>query len=308
MSDKKREQELKEILKRYVNNQATPAEMEAVDRWYDVLDFEASTAQLFVGETNEPLVRERRGHRLRFWSAAAAILLLAFTSVWFFNAKNTVQGKDLLISSAKTERKQLKLSDGTEVILNTGSELVVSSDFGEKQRQVQLKGEAFFKVAKDAGRPFIIRSGQLKTRVLGTSFNISAYPERERIKVSVLTGRVQVSETRAKTDTILAESMSSNQTISFFRKTGRVELNTEDASLITSWRDNKLYIDNASLQDIAELLQGFYHLEVKDLSRAKETDRYTIRFNRESMKAVLEILTQLTKREFRYTNNKITIK
>jgi len=308
MSDKKREQELKEILKRYVNNQATPAEMEAVDRWYDVLDFEASTAQLFVGETNEPLVRERRGHRLRFWSAAAAILLLAFNTIWFFNAKNTGQGKDLLISSAKTERKQLKLSDGTEVILNTGSKLIVSSDFGEKQRQVQLKGEAFFKVAKDAGRPFIIRSGQLKTRVLGTSFNISAYPERERIKVSVLTGRVQVSETRAKTDTILAESMSSNQTISFFRKTGRVELNTEDASLITSWRDNKLYIDNASLQDIAELLQGFYHLEVKDLSKAKETDRYTIRFNHESMKAVLEILTQLTKREFRYTNKQITIK
>ncbi len=309
MSETKREQELKEILKRYANNQATESEMEAVDRWYDALDFEVSTERLFTTELNEQPLKQKNVHRLKLWSAAAAaIFLMTFTALWFFKVKSHDLAQDILISSAKMERKQITLADGTEVMLNTGSELLVSADFGNRQRRVKLSGEAYFKVAKDPQRPFIIQSGQIKTQVLGTSFNISAYPDRERIKVSVLSGLVKVSELRAASEKLLAGSMIANQTISFFRKTGRVELNTEDAALITSWRDNKLYIDNASMQDIAELLKGFYHLEVKVLGKLNDNDRYTIRFNRESMKAVLEIMTQLTKREFHYTNNQITIK
>ena len=308
MLEKKREQELKAILKRYVNNQATLSEMEAVDRWYDALEFEVSTAQLFEQQLDEGKPVMKMARRCLIWSAAAAVLLATFTALWFFQTGNVSPVKDTMISSGKMERKQVTLSDGTIVMLNTGSELIVSGDFDDELRQVRLNGEAYFKVAKNAAKPFIIHSGQLTTRVLGTSFNISAYPDRERIKVSVLTGRVMVSHTIHNKDQVLATDLTANHTISYSRKTGKSERNREDANLITSWRDNKLYVDNATIQDIAELLKGFYHLEVNDLSKAKENDRYTIRFNRESMRSVLQILTQLTKKDFQYTDNQITIK
>lgn len=307
MSENKREQELKEILKRYVNNQASLNEKEAIDGWYDSLNFEAATDLLL--EQNNPADAPRRLWRKALtWSAAAAVVVLVSVA-WFFNSKFSGPAEETIIRSAATERKEVKLADGTIVMLNTGSELRVSTDFDDTTRQVSLKGEGFFKVAKNPKKPFIIQSGHLKTQVLGTSFNISAYPNRERVKISVLTGRVKVSKSTGEMDQVLAKQMQANETISYFPSTGKVEMNSEDAALITSWKENKLYIDNASIKDMAELIEGFYHIQVVDLVKEQNSrDRYTIRFNRESMKSVLEILTQLTKRDFTYTNNQITIK
>ncbi|TCC96029.1 FecR family protein [Pedobacter hiemivivus] len=302
MLENKREKELKEILKRYISHQASPTEVEAVDHWYDLLDVSEAKIQS-LSQSKQPKIKS-----LYIWTSAACICLMTAFAAWFYVGPGVTPPLDMLISTAATERKEVTLTDGTVVMLNTGTELLVSGNFGKEERGVMLKGEAYFKVAKNPHKPFVIQSGQLSTRVLGTAFNISAYPDRERIKISVLTGVVRVSQVKGKSETILADQMSANQTISFFRKTGKFEMNSEDALLITSWKDNKLYIDNASIADIAEQLKGFYHLEVKDLSLASRKDRYTIRFNRESMKAVLEILTQLTKREFEYDNKQITIK
>lgn len=298
----KREKELKEILKRYISSQASDAEVEAVDHWYDLLD---------VSDANPQSISQNKQAKIKplyIWASAACICFMTAFAAWFYIAPGAIPPSAIRISTAATERKEVTLADGTVVMLNTGTELMVSGNFGKEERRVVLKGEAYFKVAKNPDKPFIIQSGQLRTRVLGTAFNISAYPDRERIKVSVLTGLVRVSQLKGKSQITLANQMRTDQTISFFRTTGKFEMNSEDASLITSWRDNKLYIDNASITDIAGQLKGFYHLEVKNLSQGSRTDRYTIRFNRESMKAVLEILTHLTKREFEYNNKQITIK
>jgi transmembrane sensor len=301
MLENKREKELKEILKRYLNHQASATEVEAVDHWYDML--EVSDVK------TKPINHNKRGKikPLYIWVSAASICLATAFALLFFVGPATPR-LDVRISTGATERKEVELSDGTVVMLNTATELLVSGNFGRADREVVLNGEAYFKVAKNPKKPFVIQSGQLKTRVLGTSFNVSAYPDRERIKVSVLTGLVRVSQVQNRAEVILANQMSANQTISLFKKTGEFEMNSEDALLITSWKDNKLYIDNASIRDIAAQLKGFYHLEVKDLSQANPKDRYTIRFDSESMKSVLEILTQLTKRKFEYHNHQITIK
>ncbi len=308
MSNKNKQKELKEVLKRYVNNEATVSESEAVDRWYDTLGYESSKDKRSIDVEQVEVTTLKPFRKHLFWAAAASLILVAFSTFWFINKTATSSIEDTIIRSAQTERKEITLSDGTEVILNTGSELLVKGNFGVNQRRVVLKGEAYFKVAKNAEIPFIIQSGQLSTTVLGTAFNISAYPDRDRMKVSVLSGRVSVSQSTGKSEKILANQMTANETISFFRKTGKSELNKEDAKLITSWRDNKLYIDNASIQDIAELLNGYYHMEVNNLIEDRHTDRYTIRFNQESMNGVLQILSRLTSREFIYTNHQINIK
>lgn len=296
MSGNKKEQELKEILKKYLNNQATLSEAAAVDHWYDTLGFD---------QIKKPGIKQ-----LYLKYAVACVLLITLSAGWFFSRSpdSPTPKKELVIVSGPAERKQITLTDGSEVMLNVHSQLIISRDFGAKDRKVTLKGEAYFKVAKNKEKPFFIQSGELSTRVLGTSFNINAYPRADRIKVSVLTGKVTVSRFDGKQHKALAKNMTTDKTISFYKSNGKFELNTENALLIASWRMHKLYIDNASIKDISEQLSRHYNMEVKDLSHHRNRDKYTIRFNNESMNGVLQILTALTERKFTYNNHRITIK
>lgn len=295
MSNKRSEEELRQILKKYINDQASPAERGAVDAWYDALDY---TEQLPIKETA----------RLPVWAAIAALLLVTMTAtLLFFNAGNTT-GNEILISTSSNERKSFTLSDGTEIMLNRKSQVRISGDFGDKNRIISLEGEAWFRVAKDSIRPFIVESGSLRTTVLGTSFNINAYEKHDRFKVAVLTGKVRVSEIVEGKEKILADQLTTNHTLSFYKQYKEAERNMEDAAAITSWKENKLYIDNASISDIASQLSNFYQTDVRILTSFNAKDRYTIRFNKESVSGAMEVLTLLTQKQFNYEKNKITIK
>lgn len=322
MSIDKKEAELKEFLKMYVNHQTSLSESEAIDYWYDALDLEETNAgqelvpiaDFEAGQNIKEYLFEHIGKRrskqkyLRY--AAACLILLSTALVWSYNQKPKAmhQAHEMRITAAIGERKEVTLTDGSVVMLNAGSQLLIAADFGEKDRKVSLSGEAYFKIAKDKTKPFLVQSGLLRTSVLGTSFNINAYPERDRIKVAVLTGRVMVSQLDGKQLRPIAKNMTVNKTVSFYKSTGKYEINTEDALAITSWKESKLFIDNASIKDIAAQLKRHYNVTVNDLSKSNPADRYTIRFNRESINGVLQILTKLTDRQFIYNQNQITIK
>lgn len=127
--------------------------------------------------------------------AVAASILIIFASLVFFKANlanliHPVQQQQTM--SATGERKQLQLADGTKVWLSPNSKLSYPDKFTNKQRLVSLDGEAFFEVAHDAEHPFIIKTGQVSTTVLGTSFNINAYQQKHTINVTLVSGKVAV--------------------------------------------------------------------------------------------------------------------
>jgi len=325
MSDKNKQQELKAILKKYINNEASDEEREAVNSWYK----NVGSANDEVPALNNPALKDKLSSDIKihlreeilgkkkYWSIsspgkyAAACLLLITLGLWGYSYVTHPKKsgkKDIVILSGKGAQKKLTLPDGSEIMLNVGSKLVISKDFGEEYREVTLVGEAFFNVAKDHIKPFIIHSGMLKTRVVGTSFNINAYPDLEKIKIAVLTGKVKVSGTIAGRNKILAMGITKGETLSFYKSTQVSDLKKEDTDLITSWRLNKLYIDNATVQDIARQLERYYQIKVVYAGTADAKDRYSIRFNNESMNGVLQILSLLTKKKFAYHANQITIK
>jgi len=320
MSIDKKEAELKKFLKMYVNHQTSLSESEAIDYWYDALDLDETNSRLepitdsqlehHIKEYLFKHIGKKRPQRKYLSYAAACLILLTTALVWSSNQKPkaSMKAHEMRITAGIGARKEITLTDGSIVMLNAGSQLLVAADFGEKDRKVSLSGEAYFKIAKDKNKPFLVQSGLLRTSVLGTSFNINAYPERDRIKVAVLTGRVMVSQLEGKQFRPIAKNMTVNKTVSFYKSTGKYEINTEDALAITSWKDAKLFIDNASIKDISEQLKRHYNLKVNDLSKSNAVDRYTIRFNHESINSVLRILTRLTDRQFIYQYNQITIK
>ena len=97
-----------------------------------------------------------------------------------------------VVKADKGDKARIELPDGTNVVLNSASQMSYLNDFGKKNRCVQLNGEAFFKVAHDESRTFIVQVGELEVKVLGTSFNVSAYEDDEDIVVVLQEGKVGV--------------------------------------------------------------------------------------------------------------------
>lgn len=132
---------------------------------------------------------------------AAGVVGLVLLSVWLLYAPDkqklsavvVVQSRDSVTVALKGERKKIMLPDSTEVHLNSGSSLVYNKDFGNKNREVWLKGEAFFEVTKDAAHPFLVNTNRMMVKVLGTVFNVKAYNTKEDIETTVVEGKVEVS-------------------------------------------------------------------------------------------------------------------
>lgn len=137
--------------------------------------------------------------RVRWFMAAASIIALLTISTLFYNKWSVISN---LITPVATLQKQspigqvtlFTLTDGTKIWLNSNSKLLYPENFSGKQREVTLSGEAYFEVAH-TDKPFIIHTGDVKTQVLGTSFNIAAYQNEKNIRVTVLTGKVGVTAT-----------------------------------------------------------------------------------------------------------------
>ena len=95
-----------------------------------------------------------------------------------------------IVKAGKGDKATIELPDGTNVVLNSASQLSYLNNFGEKVRRVQLNGEAYFKVAHDEKHAFIVQIGDLEVKVLGTSFNVSAYEDAKDVTVVLLEGKV----------------------------------------------------------------------------------------------------------------------
>lgn len=182
-----------------------------------------------------------------FGFVASIILIIGFVYTTSILDRN-----DIIISSKDTI-KSLPLIDGSTIILNRTSKLSYPKDYNEKQRNVVLKGEAFFNVMKNKEKPFQVSINQLKVTVLGTSFNIKE--KDESIEVAVATGQVKV---ESNTQSLLANP---NEKITF--KNGLLSKIHTESKLSTYWFKDSIDFDKASIMDVKNVLENIYNTKVQ---------------------------------------------
>ena len=195
---------------------------------------------------------------------------------------------------------KIVLSDGTEVWLNAESTLTYPSRFHEAQRIVELDGEAYFKVAKDSARPFIVRSGKLETQVLGTSFNFRNYIHSTP-HVTLVEGRVLVTGH----DTSVTLHPNEDAQIG---DDGTIRVTQVDPRSYTAWVDGYFYFDNASLEEIMRELGRWYNLNI--LFENPEAMKYHFNFwasRKNGIYNVIELLNDLGKVKASLDNNALII-
>lgn len=204
------------------------------------------------------------------------------------------------------QKLTLHLSDGTEIKLNSNSRLIYPRTFTSEARNVQLEGEAFFDVAKDSTRVFTITSGKLKTRVLGTSFNIKALPKSKDIRVAVSSGKVQIismnKEGNSKELTLYPDDMGV-----YLKENNQLEKIPFDKMEELAWKNGVLYFKDNSIDEVISELKKWYGVSFvinKEINTEKD---YTGSFDNKSLSQVLKGVSFVFDFDFEIENNTVTI-
>jgi len=193
---------------------------------------------------------------------AAAVLLLILTGwwLWYKKADKTLARAENRLVEKQVDTgkgKFMRLPDGSVVLLNHGSRLDYGGAFNIKTREVVLTGEAYFDIRQDDKRPFIVHAGRVNTTVLGTAFNIRAYPGQPEVVVTVTRGKVKVSDHK-KTYGILT----SNQQIAVSMDTEGFSREEVNAESIVAWKKDYLILDAISLEEASRLIGDKYHIHL----------------------------------------------
>jgi transmembrane sensor len=194
--------------------------------------------------------------------------------------------------------KFIKLPDGSKVVLNKESKLEYPDSFdGKSAREVYLTGEAFFDISHDASKSFIVHTGKISTTVLGTAFNVKAYPEQNDITVTVTRGKVKVSD-EAKVLGIL----SPDDQITFNRydqKSKTLSVKTEE---VTAWTEKDIFLDNVSMVEAAEELSQRFDVSIGFENENLNACRFTATFTRgEDLHQILNVICEFNQAKYTVT-------
>lgn len=242
---------------------------------------------------------------------SVVIILAGIAGLWLVRSKNTHSGKELVsirsLTKKFTERAEFKfllLPDSTQVWLNTNSSLEFPDEFSDKKREVYLTGEAYFDVRHAEELPFVIHTGKITTTVLGTAFNIKAYPYQREVLVAVSKGKVRVS----RDDQPIAVLLNGQQI-----RIGNIDTSsrqkTIDTARIAYWQKGTLAYDDERIGDIALDLQQIYNVPVSFCDSSIVDTRITTSFNRNiGIDQALQVIARLVDKQVMIDDGKYIIR
>ncbi len=228
---------------------------------------------------------------IQAFSKIAAILLLplllagSLTIGYLLQSSKATmeQSVSSVIHAPMGSRVSFSLPDGTKGWLNSGSSLTYSIPFSNN-RNVSLDGEAWFDVTHDQEHPFEISAGKSIVKVLGTSFNVSAYQEAQYIEVVLQQGRVEFYQDD------LAEKITMVPSQKLVLSNGKVDLTTTDPSKYQAWTEGKLIFRGDNMAEVARRIERWYNVKV--ILADEELEKYSFRatFEDDSLEEVLRLL------------------
>lgn len=252
-------------------------------------------------EESKAATRKFTLYRTLLKVAAVLILGLLSTTVLFYNQpqKQLYTGVVETVSTPYSARTNFKLPDGSEVWLNSGSTISFPKQFG-KERNVELLGQAFFKVVKD-GKHFVVKTGSGSVEVLGTSFDVKAYKD-ENFQTTLVEGSVKI---RNKLDQFAMLKPGQQSVIT---PDNEISLNNVNTNLSTSWRDGKLIFVDEPFENVAKSLERWYNLKIELQGNELKTLGYTGTIEMETLGELLELLNTTTPIKYNFDNKSRTLK
>lgn len=325
----------KYLFHQYVNKTATPEEAQEFLEMMKNDNYNKEVQVLLDEFWNEPAsvtpLAEARAERIfheimasssvrepvRFFSgknvwfrAAAAIIIIGLSALFYKyeirpSNTNLVKVKSNEVDkSVIPGRRFINLPDGSSVILNENSKLVLGKKFNSNgKREVYLQGEAYFDIRHDAEKPFIVHTGKLQTTVLGTAFNIKTNPGTEIITVTVTRGKVKVGDDKSTYNVLLPnEQMVVDQNMSSHIK------KPVKAETIIAWKNEDIYFDDVNIKDVANQLQERFNVSIIFSNEQIKNCRFSATFFKsQSLDQILNVIGEFNHIQYQFQDNKTVI-
>lgn len=270
--------------------------------------------------------------------AVAAFCLLVITGAWYYSRSGKKTTVATVISPASDSgntvftrngsRTNLLLPDGTRVWLNAGSRITYNKGYGIATRDVNLTGEAFFDVARNAAKPFVIHTSRIDIKVLGTSFNVKSYPTDRTTETTLIRGSIEVSIKDRPSEKIILkpnEKLVVANDDSTLHRMAQEEhrVSPDEESLVsirkptyeshtgeiieTSWVENKLSFQDEDFSELAGQLERWYGVVIRFNNPRLEDLHFTGSFRNETIRQALDALKMTNPFTYVMHDNTITI-
>lgn len=273
------------IIKAHFEGKASEKERLMLEQWLASSKENTETFRLLEEVWSQPLVRPKYAHaedvrdqawerthasklayaqntgRFHWYYAAAAILfVLTFSGILYLNytpSGETVQEQITYVqkSNPRGVKSTIQLPDGSKVVLNSESTIRYRDGFSGDVRSIELSGEAYFEVVENKSKPFEVTAGGYRTRALGTSFNVRAFPVEQTVQVSLVDGRVSVQDNMVTTSKPLVLDPGHYVQIG---PDHAISSGTFDPLAVTGWKDGMLVFRDADFNTVIRTLERWY--------------------------------------------------
>ncbi len=307
----------------------------SADRFDSEKNYSKIVTNLSTG-ANAPLIN-RRSKKLAMRVMSYAAFFFAVVSIFLFY--NYLQNKPVIKSNEYVvvevpygSKSTITLPDGSKVTLNSGSYIKYPVSFGKENRQVEFEGEAFFDITKNKKAPFYVKTSDVNIKVLGTTFNVKAYPEDKNVVTTLVTGSIEIF--KGKTEEQKSEHiyLKPNEKISIPKNTienEKTELKEQvekplpvsdivanttpvvetniNTTNYTAWKDNLLVFDNETFQDLMIKLERWYNVKVIIHAPELNESRYSGKFEKETLQQSLNALSMIAPIRYTIEKDKVDI-
>lgn len=218
------------------------------------------------------------------------------------------ESQQLEYSSPAGARLRVLLPDSTEVWLNGKSKLILSQTYGSKDRTVKLVGEAFFKVKRNEHVKFIVKTGSIDVKALGTSFNVIAYPGEKQVEAVLISGKLAINKVNhslfADNDEIILKP---DQKVTFDRDSDAMNVEDVYAEPYQSWTKGKLIFSDDAMVKVAKVLEHFYNVRIDIQDSQIRNYRFSATLEDCSIDQIMEYISYSSPIIYSIKRNVVTI-
>jgi transmembrane sensor len=318
----------KQLIRKYLTGKCSASELQVMNRFLEREDAAQLIDQVWAEEWTEFQEKEISDQEIANWktrftqerlednsvpatrpgirfftlryAAVWLTLLLSFGTWYGITSLKRQENKTAAVTmfervNSNGQRVQVRLSDSSIVYLSGGSKLIYPSHFVGNKREISLQGEAFFEVAKNPKKPFIIHTGEIRTIVVGTSFRISAFKSNPFL-IEVATGKVRINRQQGNSQTPLAV-LTPGQSMSW--KNNHTLLGEINADDVSEWKNGRLVFNGSTLREMASVFERWYGVKIIFKHKAKAEEHLTIKLTANvPLSEIMEVLARTAR--FRY--------
>lgn len=306
-------------LKKWLSDPSTQTEVESwlAEHWVSSSEMDSNTLLETVFEQIQAYqnVHRKSGFSLtrilKVYQKVAAFLLIpiiGFGILYWVSQHNQSVGQFTETIAPRGQKSQIVLADGTKVWLNSDTKIKYPGNFDKNQRDVYLDGEAFFEVTKNAHQPFVVHTSEVNVEVLGTKFNVKAYPNENQIETSLFEGKINLVVDDSKVSKKFLTEVNPGEAFVYLKGDHKLEAKNFQKEEIDGWKNNQLIFKDDTFNNLVRKVERWYDVKIVYDEKLFSDRRLTVElYEGERLERLMEIVGMALSVNYKYDKGEIIL-